>query len=151
MSIQEQITNDMKDAMRAKEQVKLGVLRAIKSAFTNELVAKGKMPQDTLNDEEALAVITRESKKRKDAISQFESAGRPELAEDEKAELAVIEAYLPQMMSQDEIRPIVEAKIAEMGDVDKSKAGQLMGSVMAELKGKADGNDVKAVVESLLG
>lgn len=149
MSLQEQIKEDMKTAMKAKEPEKVTVLRGVMSAFTNELVAKGKMPQDTLNDEEALAVITREAKRRKDSIQQFTDGGRPELAEDEQKELEVLEAYLPTLMSQGEIRPIAEAKKAEMGDIDKTKMGQLMGAVMAELKGKADGGDVKAVVESL--
>lgn len=150
MSLQQQITEDMKDAMRAKEAVRLQTLRAVKSAFTNELVNLKRTPQDELSDEEALAVITRESKKRKDAIEQFTSAGREELATDEKAELEVLQSYLPTLMSQDEIKPIVEAKKAELGISDKSGMGQLMGAVMAELKGKADGGDVKAVVEASL-
>ena len=81
---------------------------------------------------------------------QFEAGGRPELAVPEKEELAVLESYLPQMMSRDEIRPIVEAKIAQIGAVDKSKLGMLIGSMMKELNGKADGADVKAVVEELV-
>ena len=80
---------------------------------------------------------------------QYEAANRPELAEPEKEELVVLESYLPQMMSEEEIRPVAEAKKAELGVDDKAKMGILVGAVMKELKGKADGGDVKKVVESL--
>jgi hypothetical protein len=119
------------------------------TAFTNEAVATGGTPQTMLNDEQVLAVIKRLAKQRKESIVQYEAAGRPELAVPEKAELEVLESYLPQMMSQDAIRPIAEAKKAELGVDDKSKLGILVGAVMKELAGKADGGDVKAVVESL--
>jgi len=149
MSLHENIKAELKEAMKAKDAVKLRTVRSMLTAFTNELVATGKTPQDWLNDEQTLSMIKRLSKQRKESILQFESNGRPELAEPEKEELAVLESYLPQMMSQDEIRPIAEAKKAELGIDDKSKMGMLVGSVMKELAGKADGGDVKAVVESL--
>lgn len=136
--------------MKAHDEVKLRTVRSMLTAFTNELVATGKKPQEMLDDAGVLSVIKRLAKQRKDSITQFEAGGRPELATIEKDELAVLESYLPQMMSQDEIRPIVEKKIAELGAVDKSKMGMLIGSLMKELQGKADGGDVKAVVESLL-
>lgn len=144
-----QIKDEIKQAMLAKDQIRLTVLRGLLSAFTNDLVSKKRMPQEILSDEEALEVIKRAVKQRKDSIEQFTSGGRPELAEDEKAELSVLEKYLPEMMTQDEIKPIAEAKITEMG-MDKSKAGMIVGAIMKDLKGKADGNDVKAVVDSLL-
>lgn len=137
--------------MRAKEEVKLGVLRALKTAFTNELVATKRTPQDELSDDEALTVIQREAKKRKDAIEQFEEAGRSELADGEKKELEVLQAFLPEMMSVEEIQKVVEKKKEELGVSDKSGMGQLIGAVMSELKGKADGGDVKKVVEEVLG
>lgn len=149
MSLQEQIKGEIKTAMMAKDSVKLTVVRGLATAFMNELVATKRTPQDTLSDEEASAVIRRAIKQRKDSIEQFSAAGRTELAESEQAELAVLETYLPKMMSQDEIRPIAEAKKAELGIADKSKIGMLMSAVMKDLKGKADGTDVKAVVESL--
>jgi uncharacterized protein YqeY len=148
--IHENIKGEIKAAMMAKDSVKLSVVRGLVSAFMNEAVTKGKGPDGILTDEEALAVIKRASNQRKDAISQFEAGGRPELAEGEKAELAILEAYLPQMMSRAEIKPIVEAKKAELGVTDKSGAGKLTGVLMAELKGKADGADVKAIVDELL-
>jgi len=149
MSLQTDIKGQMKDAMKAKDQVRLTVLRGIASAVTNELVAKKMMPTDELPDGDVLAVIKRLSKQRKDSIQQFTDAGRDELAADEKAELVVLDEFLPAMMSQDDIRPVAEAKKAEMGVEDKSGAGKLVGAVMGALAGKADGGDVKAVVDSL--
>lgn len=151
MSIQNTIKEQMKEAMKAKDTVKLGVVRGLSSAFTNELVKLGKMPQDELSDEDALAVIRRAVKQRKDSIEQFVAGGRPELAEDEKAELAILETYLPAMMSKEDVMTIAKAKMAEMGAVDKSKAGMFMGALMKDLKGKADGDVVKTVVDELLG
>ncbi len=149
MSLHEDIKASLKDALKAKEEVRLRTIRSMMTAFTNEAVATGGTPQTLLNDEQALAVIKRLSKQRKESILQYEAANRPELAAPEKDELVVLESYLPQMMSQDEIRPIAEAKKAELGIDDKSKMGQLMGAIIKELAGKADGGDVKAVVESL--
>ncbi len=148
--MQDQIREQIKQAMLAKESDKLTVLRGVLSAFTNELVAKGRTPQDKLTDEEAVAVIRRLAKQRKDSIEQFEKGGRADLADNEKKELVILEAFLPQMMSREEIKKIVEAKKAEMGEVDKSKMGMFTGAVMKELKGKADGADVKAVIDELL-
>jgi uncharacterized protein YqeY len=135
--------------MKAKDAVKLRTIRSIITACTNELVATGKTPQDHLDDAGALAVIKRLAKQRKESILAYESNHRPELAAPEKEELAVLESYLPTLMSQDQIRPIAEAKKAELGITDKSKLGVLVGAVMKELAGQADGGDVKAVVESL--
>ena len=149
MSLQIDIKAHMVEAMKAKDAVKLQTLRGILSAFTNELVNLKRTPQDTLSDEEALAVIRRAVKQRKDSIDQFVAGGRPELAEDEKAELAVLEAYLPAMMSEEDVMKIALAKKEEMGEIDKSKAGQFMGILMKDLKGKADGDVVKKVVDNL--
>lgn len=136
--------------MRAKDEVTLRTLRSLTTAMTNEVVAKKRKPDEFLTDEEAITVLKRASNQRKDSIEQFDKAGRADLSEPEKAELVVIESYLPAMMSREEIETVVKAKIAEMG-ADKSKAGMLIGAVMKELKGTADGGDVKAVVGALLG
>ncbi|HRH25947.1 MAG TPA: GatB/YqeY domain-containing protein [Candidatus Paceibacterota bacterium] len=149
-NIQATIKSQLIEAMRAKDAVRTGVIRGLMSAFTNELVAKGLTPQTPLPDEDALRVIERAAKQRKDSIQQFIDGGRPELADTEKAELDIIETYLPEMMSQDEIRVVAEAKKAELGITDKSKAGQFTGMLMKELKGKARGDDVKSVVDQLL-
>jgi uncharacterized protein YqeY len=149
MSLHEDIRNSLKDAMKAKDAVKLRTVRSILTAFTNELVATGKTPQDMIDDEAGLAVIKRLSKQRKDSISQYEAASRNDLAEPEKEELAVLESYLPSLMTQEQILPVAVAKKAELGVEDKAKMGILVGAIMKELAGKADGADVKAVVEGL--
>src|ERR1035437_784928 len=141
------IKNDIKDAMRAKDSIRLETLRGLSAAFTNELLKK---PKDTsLSDDEVITVIRRAVKQRRDSIEQFEKGGRKDLADKEKAELVILESYLPQLMSQDEIKKFVKGKIAGGMTFDKAKAGQFMGAIMKELKGKADGADVKAVVEKL--
>ena len=149
MTLHEQLKSSLKDALKAKEAVKLRTIRSMLTAFTNELVATGKTPQDILEDDAVMNVIKRLAKQRKESITQYEAANRPELAVPEKEELEVLESYLPQMMSQDDIRPIAEAKKAELGVDDKSKLGILIGAVMKETAGQADGGDVKAVVEEL--
>ncbi len=146
---QAELKEMMKDAMRAKDTVKLGVVRGLMAAATNESVVKGKGPDGVLTEEEMLAVISRAAKQRKDSIEQFEKGGRPELAEGEKAELAVIQTMLPAQMSHDEIVAAATAKAAEFGVTDKTKANQLMGMLMKDLKGRADGNEVKAVVDGM--
>jgi uncharacterized protein YqeY len=112
-------------------------------------VATKRMPTDMLTDEEVLNVIRRAVKQRKDSIDQFEKGGRPELAESEKAELTVLETYLPAQMSKEEVMKVAMAKKNELCVTDKSKSGQLMGALMKELKGKADGDVVKSVVDEL--
>lgn len=144
------IKEKIKDAMRAKEALRLEVLRGLLTAFVNELVATRHTPQETLSDEAAIAVVKRLVKQRKDSMEQFEKGGRPELAEKEAAELKILEEFLPQMMSREEIRKIASAKKVELGITDKSGMGKFIGVVMKECGGNADGNDVKAVVEELL-
>lgn len=150
MNTHEHIQKEMVAAMKAKEDVKLSVLRDLKTAFMNELVATKRKPDEKLSDDEALAVIKRKAKQREDSIEQFEKAGRDELAAKEKEELAILKAYLPEMMSKEQIKDIAEKKKAELGVEDKTKMGVFMGAVMKETAGKADGKDVKEVVESLL-
>jgi uncharacterized protein len=149
MALQQSIKDGIKDAMKNKDTVRLTVLRGLSTAFMNYSVANGGTPQSELTDEQVIDIISKEAKKRKDSIEQFTAAGRPELADNEYAELTILQEFLPQMMSQEEIRPIAQVKIAEMG-ADKSKIGIIVGSLMKELKGRADGTDVKAVVEELL-
>lgn len=150
MSLHTDIKNQIKEAMLAKDALRLSVLRGLVSAFTNELLAKKRKPDEELSDEDVMAVIQRQVKQRKDSIEQFEKGGRPELAESEKEELVILEAYLPAQMSREEVEEYVRTKQAELGISDKSKAGQLTGMIMKDLKGKADGGMVKEVVDSLL-
>lgn len=139
----------MIEAMKAKEAVKVSVLRGLGAAFTNELVNKKMKPDGELSDEDVLTVISREARKRKDSIEQFEKGGRPELAESEKEELAILSAFLPAQMSYEEVLSYVQGKQAELGMTDKAKAGQYMGLIMKDLKGKAEGDVVKKAVDSL--
>lgn len=145
-----EIKEKIKDAMRAKEALRLEVLRGLLTAFVNELVATRHTPQETLPDDAAQSVVKRLVKQRKDSMEQFEKGGRPELAAKEAAELAILEEFLPEMLGRDEIKKIAIAKKAELGITDKSGMGKFIGVVMKECAGKADGNDVKAVVEELL-
>jgi uncharacterized protein YqeY len=149
--IHTQIKEKVKEAMLAKDQTRLLVLRNMLSAFTNELVTKKRKPNEELVDDDAIAVIRRLTKQRKDSIEQFTKGGRMDLVESEQAELKILETFLPQMLSKEEIKKVAEAKKAELGITDKAKMGMLMSGVMKELKGKADGNDVKIVVEELFG
>jgi len=149
MSIQKDIHSKIKEAMVAKDSVRLTVLRGLVSAFTNELIAKGKKPQDELPDEDALAVIKRAVKQRKDSVEQFTKGNRLDLVAVEEAELKILDTFLPQMMNRDEIKKIALKKKNELGITDKAGLGKFMGTLMKEFKGKADGNDVKAVVEEL--
>src|SRR3989344_2720537 len=161
MAIHEDLKKSIPDAMRAKDAVKLQTLRSLVTAMTNEVVAKKRKPDEWLNDDEAFAVLKRAASQRKDSIKQFEKGGRPELAEPEKAELTIIESYLPAMMSREQVEAAVRAKMAEMNvssgggspDAAQSAAfrGKFIGAVMKDLKGKADGAVVKEIVDSLLG
>ncbi|MFA7252774.1 MAG: GatB/YqeY domain-containing protein [Candidatus Paceibacterota bacterium] len=149
MSIQQTMRDGIKSAMIAKDALRLTVLRSLVSAFTNELVVIGKTPQDELPDENAIAVIKRAVKQRKDSIDQFTKGGRLDLVENEQAELKILETFLPATMSKEDIKKIALAKKTEMNITDKAGMGKFMGLLMKELKGQADGTDVKEVVESL--
>jgi uncharacterized protein YqeY len=149
MTIHESIKAGVPEALRSKNEVRLRTLRSLLTAMTNEVVAKKRKPNEFLTDEEALAVLKRAANQRKDSIEQFTNGGRPELAEPEKDELAIIEELLPAMMSREEIEKIAKEKIAALG-ADKSKAGMIVGALMKDLKGKADGGMVKSVIDELL-
>ncbi len=136
--------------MKAKDTIKLSVVRGLLSSFTNEAVTKGKKPDEMLSDEETLAVLKRAANQRKDAAGQYRAGGREDLAESEDAELAIIQTYLPAQMPTEEVRKIVADKIAELG-ADKSKIGQLIGAIMKATNGQADGTEVKQIVEEMLG
>ncbi len=150
MSLHTDIKDSLKTAMKEKDAVRTAVIRNIMAELTNQLVATKRTPQDTLADDEVLAVIKRLTKQRQESITQYKHAGRDDQAAAEEAELAILHAYLPPMMSRDELRPIAEATQAELGITDKSQMGILIGAVMKETSGNADGADVKAVVADLL-
>ena len=135
--------------MMAKDGVRLETFRGMLAAFTNELVSKNRKPTEMLTDEEAIAVIARLSKQRKDSIEQFRKGNREDLVKKEQAELAILETFLPKLMEKAEVEKIARAKKDELGITDPTKKGMLMSALMKDLKGKADGMVVKEVVDSL--
>jgi len=147
--LHEQIKNNIKEAMLAKDTVSLETYRGMLSAFTNELVSKNRKPSEMLSDEEAVAVITRMSKQRRDSIEQFKKGNRDDLVKEEQAQLTILETYLPKLMGREEVEKIAQAKKTELGIADATKKGMLMSALMKDLKGKADGAVVKEVVDSL--
>ncbi len=146
----DKIQNQIKDAMRARDEVRLTTLRGALAAFTNESVALKRTPKDKLSDDEVIAVIRRLVKQRKDSIEQFEKGNRKDLADNERAEMQILEEFLPAQMSAEQIEKIARLKIEELGTIDKSKIGILVGAVMKETKGQADGALVKKIVEEVL-
>ena len=150
MTIHETLKKGIPDALRARDEVRLRTLRSLVTAMTNEVVAKKRKPDQLLEDDEAIVIIKRAANQRKESIEQFEKANRTDLAEPERAELSIIESYLPAQMSREAIMVAARAKLAELGPIQKEDAGKFIGALMKELSGKADGADVKAVVESLL-
>lgn len=147
--LHEQIKNNIKECMKAGDKVRLEVMRGLVTAFTNELVSKGRTPQEILTDDEALAVITKLSKQRKDSIEQFTKGGRMDLVEEESTQLAILNEYLPKLMGASEIEEVVKIKLSELTIKDPTKKGMFMATVMKDLKGKADGAMVKEVVDKL--
>jgi hypothetical protein len=147
--LHEQIKNSLRDAMLAKDAVKLKAIRNMLAAFTNELVAKGKKPNEFLTDDEVITVITRLAKQRKDSIDQYQKGHREDLVKEEQDELVILEVYLPKLMDKAEVEKIAKAKKEELAITDPAKKGMLMAAVMKDLKGKADGTVVKEVVDSL--
>ncbi|MCA9998059.1 MAG: GatB/YqeY domain-containing protein [Anaerolineales bacterium] len=146
MSLKQQLQDDLKEAMRGGEAARRDVLRLMMAAIKQAEVDG----QKTLNDAEVQEVLTKQAKQRRESISDYENAGRADLAAGEQAELVIIEAYLPQMMSEAEVRAVASGLIAELGVTDAKGMGQVMGRLMAQLKGKADGRLVNQVVRDLL-
>ena len=149
MTLQERIDNDLKDAMRAKDATRLGVLRMLKSAVKNSAIEKGGATA-TLEDSEAITVIRKQVKQRQDSIESFEKGGRPELAAKEKEELSVLQQYLPQQLAADELQKIVRDTIAELNASTKAQMGAVMKAVQAKIAGRADGKTVSQEVQRQL-
>lgn len=147
--LHEQIKNSIKEAMLAKNTVLLETLRSMVAAFINELISKSRKPDEILTDEEAITVITRLSKQRKDSIEQFKKGNRDDLVKVEEAQLTILETYLPKLMGKTEVEKFAKEKKEELGITDPTKKGMLMQALMKELKGKADGGMVKEVVDAL--
>jgi len=151
MNIQDKIISDIKEAMKAKEQDKLRVLRSLKAKLMEKEISERKGGEAKLSDDQAVEVLMKAAKQRKESIEQFEDGGRDDLAENEKKELKIIEAYLPEMMSEEEVREVVKEKIEQLGASGMQDMGKVMGPLMGQLKGKADGSVVSKVVKEELG
>ncbi len=149
MSLHQDIKEEVKEALKAKDTLRLNVLRGLLSSFTNEAVAKKRKPDEELSDEESLNVIMRAVKQRKDSIEQFEKGGRSDLVDIEKSELTILETYLPAQMSREEVEKFVRSRQLELSMADQSKKNQFMGVIMKELKGKTDGTTVKGIIDNL--
>ncbi|HEY4513954.1 MAG TPA: GatB/YqeY domain-containing protein [Candidatus Paceibacterota bacterium] len=154
--IQDTIRAKLTDSMKARDTVRTDTLRGLLAAFTNELVSKGIKPTEKISDDDALTVIRRAVKQRRDSIEQFRKGNREDLAQKEEMELKILEQYLPAQMSREQVEAVARQVKERLGITDlpaqagKSKTGQLVGAVMKELKGQADGAVVKEIVESLL-
>ncbi|GEL12460.1 GatB Yqey family protein [Lapidilactobacillus concavus DSM 17758] len=146
MSLNEQLTADLKAAMKAKNKTQLNVIRMIKSALMNAKIQKG----SDLSNEDELQVITTEMKQRKDSLSEFEKAGREDLVAEIKAEIEVVEKYLPAQLSDDELSNVIQATITEIGATSMKDMGKVMSTLMPKVKGRADGGKVNQVVKQLL-
>lgn len=150
MAIKDQIMADLKQAMKNKEQDKLRVLRSIKSKLLEREISERKGGEGEISDEQTIEVLMKAAKQRKESIEQFEKGDRNDLADAEKEELEIINSYLPEMLSEEEVRDITKEKIEELGAEDISDMGQVMGVLMQELKGKAEGSVVSKVVKEEL-
>jgi uncharacterized protein len=149
MTLQSQVDNDIKDAMRARETLRLNALRLLKSAMKNAAIEKGGA-ETILDDAEASAVIRRQIKQRQDAIEGYEKGGRPELAAAERAEIEVLSAYLPAALSPDEVTALASAAIAEVGATSKQQMGAVMKIATAKAAGRVDGKTLSQAVQKLL-
>jgi hypothetical protein len=145
MTLQERVDSDLKEAMRAKDATKLGVLRMLKSALKYAAIAKSDAETE-LSDAEAVQVIRKQAKQRQDSIESFEKGGRAELADKEKEELAILNTYLPQGMSSDELAKVVRETIAELGATSRAQMGAVMKALQAKVGGRADGKTLSSEV-----
>jgi uncharacterized protein len=149
MTVIERVDSDLKDAMRAKDTTKLGVLRMLKSALKYAAIAKSDSEAE-LNNAEAAQVIRKQAKQRQDSIESFEKGGRTELVKKEKEELSILNAYLPQAMRADELAKVVREVISEVGATSKAQMGAVMKALQAKVGGRVDGRTLSAEVQNQL-
>lgn len=146
VDLKDQLTHDMKLAMKDKDKVRLSVIRMIKASVKKMEIDK----KLTLSNDETLDVIVREMKQRRDSIAEFERAGREDLVEKEKEELTILQAYLPEQLSEEELRSLIQQEIERLGAISKADMGKVMGCVVPKIKGKADGKAAQKIVQELL-
>jgi uncharacterized protein YqeY len=150
MTLQERVDSDLKDAMRAKDAARLGVLRMLKSALKYSAIEKASA-ESQLDDAEAAQVIRKQVKQRRDSIESFEKGGRPELAAKEKDEMAILSAYLPQGLGADELAKIVRETISEIGATSKAQMNAVMKALQGKIAGRVDGKTLSQEVQRQLG
>ena len=148
MKLLETINEDLKQAMRQKQELELSALRMLLSALKNKAISMG--VGTVLSDEEVVAVISSEVKKRKDSIELYEKGGRQDLADHEKQEIEILQKYMPEQLGEEQIESAVREVVAGMGEVGMSDFGKVMGQSMARLKGQANGDQVGAIVKKVL-
>lgn len=141
---------DLKQAMKDKDQDKLRVLRSLKAKILEKEISERKDGEATISDEQTIEVLMKAAKQRKESIEQFQSGGREDLVENEEKELEIIDSYLPKMLSEEEVRDIARQKIEALGAETMADMGKVMGVMMQELKGKAEGGTVSKVVKEEL-
>lgn len=146
MDLSEQLNHDMKIAMKTKDKTKLSVIRMVR-ASVKKLEIDKKSP---LSREETLDVIVREIKQRRDSIAEFEKASRDDLVQKEKEELEILQTYLPEQLSEEELRSLIQQEIERLGATSKADLGKVMGSIVPKIKGKADGKKAQQIVQELL-
>src|SRR5215208_1826990 len=149
MTVQQRVDSDLKEAMRAKNATRLNVLRMLKSALKYAAIAKSDAEAE-LSDAEAVQVIRKQAKQRQDSIESFQKGGRAELADKEKEVLAILNAYLPQAMSPDELGKVVRETIAELGATSKAQMGAVMKALQEKVAGRADGKTLSSEVQKQL-
>jgi uncharacterized protein YqeY len=149
VNLSERVDSELKTAMREKNAIKLGVLRMLKAALMNAAIEKSGA-QSQLNDADAVQVIRKQVKQRQDSIESFEKGGRAELAAKEKEELSILQSYLPQAMSADEIAKVVRETIVEVGATSKAQMGAVIKAAQAKVAGRADGKTLSAEVQKQL-
>jgi uncharacterized protein len=149
MGLKEKVQEEMVTAMKAKDQVALRALRAIKSAILLLETSEGR-PQGPLTADEEMKLLVKQSKQRKDSIEQFKAAGRQDLVTGEEEELAYIERFLPKALSPDELKAEIQRIISEVGATSAKDMGKVMGAANKQLAGRADGKEISALVKQLL-
>ncbi len=150
-SLKERIGEDIKTAMKAKDKIRLETVRSIKKAILDKEVALRPQGRDSLNETQEIELLAQQAKQRRDSIEQFQKAGREDLAAKESQELAIIETYLPKQVSEAELNTILDEIIVAVGATSIKDLGKVMGEAMQQLKGKADGKKIQALVKEKLG
>ena len=151
MSLKDRISEDIKTAMKAKDKVRLETVRSIKKVILEKEVSLRPQGQESLTESQETEVLVQQAKQRREALEMFRQAGRDDLVEQQVQELAIIEEYLPKQLSDDEVGTVVDEVMASVGASSIKDMGKVMGPVMQQLKGKADGQKIQAIVKAKMG